>query len=171
MTTESPPSAIHDGLTEAEDARGTSTAPQAAAAGRVLRAIAVPLDSDATAPMRARRAARGTLKSWGLGVVADDMVVIVSELVTNAVQHGTGPIVIVLRQCDDTLLVKVADASPHLPEFRSPTAEDQTGRGLSLVQALSDDWGCRTRGGHRGKWVWSSRALDPDHPGPCAGGG
>ncbi|MCX4582476.1 ATP-binding protein [Streptomyces sp. NBC_01481] len=127
--------------------------------GHMLRALATPLDSDPREVSRARRTARGALTSWGLGDLADDMALIVSELVTNAVQHGEGPIVMVLQQRDDTVLIEVADASPRLPVPRQESAGEESGRGLALVQACSDDWGCRARGRNDGKWVWCRRSL------------
>ncbi|XUL94203.1 ATP-binding protein [Streptomyces galilaeus] len=134
---------------------------QSTNAGRVLRAIAIPLESDAHAASKARRTTRDTLISWSLGDLADDMVLVVSELVTNAVQHGEGPIVMILQQHDDTVLAEIADASPSLPVPHVRSAEGESGRGLSLVEAFSDDWGCRTRRSRRGKWVWCSRSLSP----------
>ena len=134
---------------------------QSTNAGRVLRAIAIPLESVPHAVSKARRTTRDTLISWGLGDLADDMVVVVSELVTNAVQHGEGPIAMVLMQRDDTVLAEIADASPSLPVPRTQSTEGESGRGLSLVEAFSDKWGCRTRRSRRGKWVWCSRSLSP----------
>ncbi|WP_327407020.1 ATP-binding protein [Streptomyces sp. NBC_01288] len=134
---------------------------QSTNAGRVLTAIAIPLESDPHAASKARRSTRDTLTSWGLGDLADDMVLVVSELVTNAVQHGEGPIVMVLQQRDDTILAEIADTSPSLPVPRTQSTEGESGRGLSLVEAFSDDWGCRTRRRRRGKWVWCSRSLSP----------
>ncbi|HEY8986204.1 MAG TPA: ATP-binding protein [Streptomyces sp.] len=134
-------------------------APQGETAGGVLRAIAVPLEPDPRAAARARRTALDTLTSWGLHSLVDDLTLVVSELVTNAAQHGEGTIVMVLQQRGDLVLVEVADASPGLPVTRAQSAEDESGRGLALVEALSDDWGCRARAHRGGKWVWCSRSL------------
>lgn len=128
---------------------------------RILRALATSLVSDPCEASRARKTVRDTLTSWGLEDLADDMALIVSELVTNAVQHGEGPIVMVLQQRDDTVLVEVADACPRLPVPRQQSAGDESGRGLSLVEAFSDEWGVRERKRHPGKWVWCSRSLMP----------
>ncbi|PWG09292.1 ATP-binding protein [Streptomyces sp. V2] len=125
----------------------------------VLRAIAVALEPDPQAAARARRTALDTLTSWGLHSLADDLTLIVSELVANAAQHGEGTIVMVLRQRGDVVLVEVADASPGLPVTCVQSDESESGRGLALVEALSDDWGCRARARRSGKWVWCSRSL------------
>ena len=84
-------------------------------AGRILRAVATPLEPSPEAVSRARRTVHDTLAAWGLDNLADDMVLVASELVTNALQHASGPIVMVLQQRDETVLVEVADVSPALP--------------------------------------------------------
>lgn len=129
--------------------------------GHILRAIATPLEPSPEAVSRARRTVHDTLAAWGLDILADDMVLVASELVTNALQHASGPIVMVLQQRDETVLVEVADVSSALPVPRSESADDESGRGLALVEALSDDWGYRRRGNRRGKWVWCSWSLSP----------
>lgn len=129
--------------------------------GRILRAVATPLEPRPEAVSRARRTVHETLAAWGLDNLVDDMVLVASELVTNALQHASGPIVMVLQQRDETVLVEVADVSSALPVPRSESADDESGRGLALVEALSDDWGYRRRGNRRGKWVWCSWSLSP----------
>lgn len=132
--------------------------------GRILRAVAMPLEPSPEAVSRARRTVHETLAAWGLDNLVDDMVLVASELVTNAlqhVQHASGPIVMVLQQRDETVFVEVADVSPALPVPRRESADDESGRGLALVEAFSDDWGYRRRGNRRGKWVWCSWSLSP----------
>ncbi|MEH0424539.1 ATP-binding protein [Streptomyces sp. B21-083] len=129
--------------------------------GRILRALATPLEPSPEAVSRARRTVHDTLATWGLDNLADDMVLVASELVTNALQHASGPIVMVLQQRDETVLVEVADVSPALPVPRRESADDESGRGLALVEAFSDGWGYRRRGNRRGKWVWCSWSLSP----------
>ncbi|MEU5342140.1 ATP-binding protein [Streptomyces sp. NPDC020766] len=130
--------------------------------GRILRAIATLLEPSPEAVSRARRTVHDALAAWGLdNNLTDDMVLVASELVTNALQHASGPIVMVLQQRDETVLVEVADVSPALPVPCRESADDESGRGLALVEAFSDDWGYRRRGNSRGKWVWCSWSLSP----------
>ncbi|MGI4896101.1 MAG: ATP-binding protein [Janthinobacterium lividum] len=80
--------------------------------------------------------------------------VVVSELVSNAVQHGSGPVAITLDCAGvDGVTLAVSDGSVDLPELRDGGPSAASGRGVRLVAVLSDDWGVRTRPG--GKTVWS----------------
>ncbi len=93
--------------------------------------------------------------------VVDIAVLLVSELVSNAVRHGTPPVTLE-TECDSThaLAVRVSDASPRLPQSGDTAADDaETGRGLAILQILSDAWGVDP---HRdGKTVWF-RVMPPD---------
>ncbi|MFJ7996826.1 ATP-binding protein [Streptomyces sp. NPDC096310] len=82
---------------------------------------------------------------------------LLSELVTNALRHGSPPgreIAVTLFRAEGLLRVEVEDAGDHLPRPRVPEAEDESGRGLALVAALADDWGVAPRRGP-GKRVWA----------------
>jgi len=87
----------------------------------------------------------------------DEVVLVASELVGNAVRHthsanGTG--VGVDWALDDAgVTIWVSDTSPAAPAPREPTASEPGGRGLHIVQALSDNWGVRRTDG--GKRVWA----------------
>ncbi|WP_181785949.1 ATP-binding protein [Streptomyces phytophilus] len=89
---------------------------------------------------------------------ADDIRVCVSELVTNALVHGTprGRQLRVHVAVDDgAVRIEVHDASGASPYLRHPAPTDDHGRGLQLVDALADEWGTRDRDG-LGKLVWAS---------------
>ena len=77
-----------------------------------------------------------------------------SEVVTNSVVHG-GPPIVVAVDCDGTagLQVRVRDGSHDLPELRQAEVWDEGGRGLGLLDTLSDDWGVDPEPGD-GKQVW-----------------
>ncbi|MET9613892.1 ATP-binding protein [Kitasatospora indigofera] len=85
---------------------------------------------------------------------------LLSELVTNAVEHARVPagrlvkVAFALRA--ERLRVEVHDAAPQRPELRPvPVQPDaEAGRGLLLVRELSDRWGCCPRAGGTGKFVW-----------------
>ncbi|SEG81628.1 Histidine kinase-like ATPase domain-containing protein [Thermomonospora echinospora] len=125
--------------------------------------LAWELAGDTTAAARARALTRRTLILWRVEDPADvdDVVLMVDELVTNAIVHGTGPVRLRLRLEGRELLAEVGDDSPLVPRPRraDPAAVDwsETGRGLLLVTALAGDHGTRQSG--HGKVVWFSRLL------------
>lgn len=96
--------------------------------------------------------------------VMDDVLLLTSELVTNAVQHGSAPIRLQLHRRGVTLRVEISDggalfAMAPIPA-RSRTAEG--GRGLLLVHALASDWGSRAQeDASPGKTVWFELSFDP----------
>lgn len=73
--------------------------------------------------------------------VVDDAVLLVSELVTNSVLHGGPPVVVAVDCDDDSLQVRVRDGSPTMPSPRDAARDAESGRGLELVQTISDAWG------------------------------
>ncbi|WP_375603583.1 ATP-binding protein [Streptomyces sp. JHA26] len=104
----------------------------------------------------ARSLVRDRLRDWGLDDVGDITALLVSELVTNALRHATGPIGVRLVHhpggLDGVLLVEVSDPLPDLPRERAARPEDEGGRGLQLVASSARRWG--TRPGGTGKTVW-----------------
>ena len=116
--------------------------------------VSVALPAVGTAASQARDVAQGYLAGLGLDVDAEfDVLVVVSELVTNAVRHGRAPIVLRLRCDGEFVVVEVSDGGSELPRIADAAPADVTGRGLHLVAALSASWGCRPTGS--GKAVWS----------------
>jgi anti-sigma regulatory factor (Ser/Thr protein kinase) len=107
----------------------------------------------------ARFHVRATLGFHGLGEYAHDVVMITSELVTNAIQHvGEDPeetIGVTLAHVWDqvALGVIVTDSSPEGPVMRGTSATSERGRGLQVVEALSDHWGWHPEPG--GKAVYA----------------
>lgn len=100
------------------------------------------------------------LQEWELASVADEAELIVSELMTNALQAcssfiETRPIVLHLLATDEQLVVQVWDALPTAPASQPHAIDAEAGRGLEIVSLLSDRWGFyRPRGG--GKTVWAA---------------
>lgn len=114
---------------------------------------------------RARRAVHTLLTAWGLDHVADEVDVVVSELVTNALLHsgegaaGTGAPVITFHLAvrAGRLTTRVVDASPLPPRPEDAEETAESGRGLILVEALAADWGWEDL--PDGKAVWAAFDL------------
>ncbi|MFC4503406.1 MULTISPECIES: ATP-binding protein [Streptomyces] len=103
----------------------------------------------------ARRLVRVALTAWGLDDLADDGALIVSELVSNSVQHAQSHFirVTVTRPGVTRVRIGVVDKSERAPVCRKPAEEDESGRGLVLVRALAKDWGADRL--PWGKRVWA----------------
>uniref|UniRef100_UPI004040218B ATP-binding protein n=1 Tax=Streptomyces sp. SS7 TaxID=3108485 RepID=UPI004040218B len=77
--------------------------------------------------------------------VSEDLTLITSELVTNAVEHARGPVGYVIQRYGDTFRVEVRDrGSEEIPSVQSVGDSAEGGRGLLLVEAMSHKWGVRT---------------------------
>lgn len=111
------------------------------------------LDHDLAQIGQVRRQARRTLCGWGLDAHADLAELILSELVTNALRYGTGPITARLSYHDGDLGVEVHDNGAGRPARQEVTSDDETGRGLVLLDGLLG-----LHGGVRG--------VKADHDGP-----
>jgi len=104
------------------------------------------------------------LKEWNLANVADDAEMIVSELATNALKAtwsltDAKPIVLHLLADHGCLTIQVWDALPVAPDPQPHAIDAETGRGLMLVDTLSDEWGSyRTLAG---KAVYFTLAFQP----------
>jgi len=120
------------------------------------------------------RAARdftvATLHRWGAAERSSDITLVVSELLTNALRHaGSGdtgprrPVWLGLLQPGPCVLCAVADPSEAAPTPQTPGSLAETGRGLHIICALSDQWGY-TEPSETGKVVWAlfhSRLTPP----------
>ncbi|WP_329489408.1 SpoIIE family protein phosphatase [Kitasatospora sp. NBC_01246] len=107
-------------------------------------------------PGRARRLAAHTLRRWGLEELSEATELMVSELVTNAVQHATRPVTLSLVRTS-RLRCEVGDDSPLLPRPRRTGPEDERGRGLQIVARCAERWGATRLG--TGKVVWFEQRL------------
>ncbi|MFG2842256.1 ATP-binding protein [Kitasatospora sp. NPDC048296] len=110
------------------------------------------------------RAARHELREFLLPRPSGELLLpigelLVSELVTNAVQHARAPrgrLIFVRFQLspNSTLRIEVHDADSEKPTLRPAPTSSETGRGLFLVQKLAQSWGCSPREGGIGKFIW-----------------
>ncbi len=113
----------------------------------------VVLPSDATAPRVAREFLAQACCGSHEGAVVEEAQLLVSELVTNAVRYGAPPIELQVRCAgDNSLQVRVRDSEPGSPEPRTPDPDAEGGRGLLLVDLVSDAWGHEFDAD--GKTVW-----------------
>lgn len=85
--------------------------------------------------------------------VCDDLELVVSELVTNAVRAGSPTVTVAVTIDGDRILLRVSDEAGGWPEPRDADVYDTGGRGLPLVSAISSSWGVRMSG--TGKVVWA----------------
>ena len=113
-----------------------------------------------TAPGCGRAWTRQILWEWGLSALQESTELLVSELVTNAVQAAraaTGATPVRLWLLSDTVrvVILVWDASPEPPVRMSSGDDAETGRGLLLVEAISDQWGSYPVRDEGGKVVWA----------------
>lgn len=121
--------------------------------------VQLEIGADPTEVGRARRWARSRLAGCGLGTdepLAETLLLLVSELVTNAVVHTGAPAVLRMRvpgrQASGAVRVEVTDLSSRPPRQRQADGEDTNGRGLELVSGLADRWGWQREGA--GKRIW-----------------
>ena len=103
----------------------------------------------------ARRAMARTAELWRLDrEMTETALLLVSELATNAIRHGSPPVRLVLRMNGDRLRVEVTDSSPVLPEVNDASPDQTSGRGLHIVQQLAARWGSSVSRTKLGKTVW-----------------
>jgi anti-sigma regulatory factor (Ser/Thr protein kinase) len=106
------------------------------------------------------------LWEWGLAELSDSVELLVSELVTNAIRvsesmEQTSSVRLWLRSDKSRVLMLVWDANPR-PPVRIEASEDaEGGRGLLLVEAISDRWNWYPPNGMDGKIVWAEVSLSP----------
>lgn len=125
--------------------------------------LSVELPDDEHAPAVARAQTRTALGSWRLPELLDPMLLVVSELVGNAVRHGGAPVRMLLRRTGPGVRVEVHDeAAQAAPPGASALADldAESGRGLFLVDAVSSDSGVQQIPDD-GKVVWATLEEEP----------
>ena len=136
--------------------------PVSAGRPRMPRIATRTLCADARSVRTARDFTSATLQRWGTAERGQDIVIVVSELLTNALRHALPrssdmrpgrPIRLGLLQPGPCVLCAVADPSKLAPAPRVPGSLAETGRGLHIICALSDQWGYAPS--DTGKVVWA----------------
>nr|BFE58893.1 hypothetical protein GCM10020063_034190 [Dactylosporangium thailandense] len=96
---------------------------------------------DAVSASAARRFAADVLTAWGERRIADDTLLLLDEVITNAIQHTVGAVLVRLELGAERLRVTVADRSERLPSPRPAGADSENGRGLLIVASVAAAWG------------------------------
>ncbi|MEB3966522.1 ATP-binding protein [Streptomyces kunmingensis] len=123
----------------------------------------------------ARRLVSHRLDAWGhpyASPLNETLTLITAELTANAVHHGHVPgrdfHLSLTRTAPGTYRVEVTDTRgerlPQTTALSEADPDDETGRGLLLVAALADDWGCEPRPDGPGKTVWATAGSPPHRP-------
>ncbi|MFE9748713.1 ATP-binding protein [Saccharothrix saharensis] len=120
------------------------------------------MPDDATSLAAVRRWAAGALADLTEDEI-DDCMLLVTELVSNAYDHGTGPRTVRLRRSPDRTVVRVEvdDTAPEGLTFGRSRLGPNRGRGLVIIDKLSRTWGVDVRRG--GKTVWAELPCGSSH--------
>jgi anti-sigma regulatory factor (Ser/Thr protein kinase) len=126
------------------------------------------LASQAGSAREAREFTMAALRAWRLGTMADAAMIVVSELVTNAILHGSchdadaderGQVLLALHRTGDRVTIITTDGNANPPVLAvPPDPSAESGRGLGVVDALAEQWGW-TRLGVAAKAVWATLCL------------
>jgi anti-sigma regulatory factor (Ser/Thr protein kinase) len=118
-----------------------------------IRAALVHLGPDVSSLGEGRRFVAKTLRDWNVDEdTIEPVMLVANELVANAIVHAHSAPVLSLEDAGPDLLLRVADETSDLPITRRSAPHDEGGRGLMLVEALSDCWGVDAS--ESGKSVW-----------------
>jgi len=108
-----------------------------------------------------------TLRSWNLDALVEEAVIVASELVTNAIKHGTsasgpradvGSVMLAWQRHDSRIICVVTDGSSMPPVLEQADMNSESGRGLQVVHALAAAWGWVMLGACE-KAVWAAFQL------------
>ncbi|TAL12401.1 MAG: hypothetical protein EPN99_16920 [Frankiales bacterium] len=128
-----------------------------AALGQVDRRAAprtlIDVEHSVNGPALARAAVTDFAQRVGIDEVCDDVVLLVSEMVTNAVRHASPPVRLELQSQAGDVVIAVRDGSPEEPEPRDADEDAEGGRGMLLVDLLTSEHGVRSQ--PPGKTVWA----------------
>src|SRR3954447_24156727 len=110
-----------------------------------MESVETQLPSSVSSPQLARAFLRATLATWKLDGFGDVTELLATELVANVVTHVGTPMTLRVHRGPSTMRVEIDDPSPEVPVVRRPGASDEHGRGVLLVDQLSNSWGVDPR--------------------------
>jgi anti-sigma regulatory factor (Ser/Thr protein kinase) len=115
----------------------------------------VPLPNATPPPLRAVRALVAELTADLPTEVSEDLLLVVTELVANAYEHGAAPRSLRLERRDEhgQFVIEVDDAAPNPPVLGRSRLGGNRGRGLTIVSGVAERWGVRAL--RAGKTVWA----------------
>jgi CheY-like chemotaxis protein len=113
------------------------------------------LDGSLTSARDARVFAADLLAQWGVGELADDVLLVVTELVNNAVTHAMSGCTLRISVSAVSVRIEVTDEGSGTPDPLPPSMTRNHGRGLHLVDALTAAWGFEPMIDGGGKTVWA----------------
>jgi anti-sigma regulatory factor (Ser/Thr protein kinase) len=159
---------LDNAVSDVSSADGAPMSPFLEAALRRLASVDGPaagftVEPDPESVTAARHFAVATLRAWGLAALSDDVGLVASELVTNALRHSLpacpderadATIRLRLMRAAPYVLCGVVDSGPAVPLRREPDYIAESGRGLHIVESFSTRWGW-TRLDPVGKIVWA----------------
>lgn len=114
----------------------------------------VVVDHGPLGPSQARSAVESWARTVGADRLCDDLTLIVSELVTNAVRYGAPPVRVAVALDESAVTVSVVDGAPDQPVVRAAAPEAEGGRGMLLIDLLAAEHGVRPE--PPGKAVWAA---------------
>jgi PAS domain S-box-containing protein len=126
-------------------------------------AVSQHLGAHGPAVARTRSFVGEQLRAWRVPEeTVEELILITSELVTNAFLHGRPPVDLRLRRSGTEVVLEVQDRAAVRPRRRLAHEDDEHGRGMLIVSTLADAWGTRSIG--TGKSVWATRYVEAQVP-------
>lgn len=119
------------------------------------------LVGEPTSARDARRLVAHTVREWDLPHLEETAVLLVSEVVTNAVLHARTSLAVEVARRGDAVRVTVSDRSSANPRRRHAGVQAGTGRGLGLLAVMATDWGTGPADDPWRKDVWFELPIDP----------
>ena len=117
---------------------------------------------------RARHLAAEFARHEHLDDFSEALVLVTSELVSNAIRHADSAVTVKLIRRGPSIRVEVVDDGAGLPQVRSPRATTASGRGLLIIDGLASEWGSSRVGGGKVVWAELSGARSPSSGRPAA---
>ena len=121
------------------------------------RQVQIPMQPECLSDLR--QWARSWIRDNRTGADSDSVVLVMTEMVTNSVRHGSAPVTVDLVETVPTVIVCVSDGSSNKPLRPTARTVDEGGRGLTIFDALSNRWGVWLNPGG-GKTVWCEFTSD-----------